>query len=102
MSRDNYSTPPGIRIRKPMAWGPWASLAAALGLLAIMVVSECRAQGSKEYDTPRTHQLWVCAGASSCKPEGEPKNSTACALDLAAKANTMPKGTRLYCERVKP
>jgi hypothetical protein len=54
-----------------------------------------------DYDTPRTHQLWVCAGVSSCKPEGKPKNSTACALDLAAKANVMPKGSRLYCERVE-
>ena len=101
MSRDNYSTPPGIRGRKPIGWRPWATLAAALVLLGAMVISECRAQ-SDGYDTPRTHQLWVCAGASSCKPEGKPKNSTACALDLAAKANTMPKGTRLYCARVKP
>jgi hypothetical protein len=53
-----------------------------------------------DYDTPRTHVLWVCESATSCKPEGPPKNSTACALDLAAKANTMPKGTRLYCARV--
>lgn len=62
----------------------------------------CRAaqEGLDEYETPRTHQLWVCAGTTSCKPVGKPLNSTACALDLASMANVLPKGSRVTCQRI--
>lgn len=57
-------------------------------------------EGLDEYETPRTHQLWVCKTTVACKPVGKPKNSTACALDLASMANVLPKGTKLQCARI--
>lgn len=82
-------------IRACIYLGPAIALAGVI----LTTVFAPRAKAD-DYDTPRTHQLWSCISATSCKPEGEPKNSTACALDLAALANTMPKGVRLYCARV--
>lgn len=76
-----------------------------LGGLILMVAFGPRAgraaqEGLDEYETPRTHQLWVCKTTVSCKPVGKPKNSTACALDAAAEANVLPKGSRVACQRV--
>jgi len=58
-------------------------------------------EGLDEYETPRTHQLWVCVTTVACKPVGKPKNSTACALDAAAEANVLPKGSRVACQRIR-
>lgn len=102
MTHPNYTPPPGIREPRRRTWLPYVALAAATILLGVIVASECRAaqEGLDEYETPRTHQLWVCAGTVSCKPQGRPMNSTACALDLASVANVSPKGARLICQRV--
>lgn len=83
-------------MRTALYLGPAMALAGVI--LAVIFAPRAKAD---DYDTPRTHQLWVCQSITACKPEGPPKNSTACALDLAAKANTLPKGTRLYCARVE-
>ena len=48
-----------------------------------------------------THQLWSCSGATTCKPHGRPMGQTACLLDAASLANTLPPGSRVACHRVK-
>ncbi len=84
----------------------WLLLGPAVALIGVMLFTtfapRARAaqEGLDEYETPRTHQLWVCAGATSCKPVGKPLNSTACALDLASMANVLPKGSRVSCRRI--
>lgn len=80
----------------------WFLLGGSAALAGVMLATMAAPRNARadDYDTPRTHQLWVCIEATSCRPEGPPKNSTACALDLAAKANTLPKGAKLTCERV--
>ena len=101
MSRDNIH-PPGVREPRRVNWLPYVALAAGVVLLGVIVASECwgAQEGLDEYETPRTFQLWICAGTTSCKPVGRPMNSTACALDLASVANVSPKGARLICQRV--
>lgn len=86
----------------------WLLLGPAMALagLILFVIAAPRAgraaqEGLDEYETPRTHQLWVCVTTVACKPVGKPKNSTACTLDAAAEANTLPKGSRVACHRVK-
>jgi hypothetical protein len=83
----------------------YLSLAMVLAGTIMVTVFAPRAraaqEGLDEYETPRTFQLWVCSGTTSCKPVGKPLNSTACQLDLASLANASPKGTRLACHRVK-
>lgn len=83
-------------IRAALYLGPAMALAGVI--LATVFAPRAKAD---DYDTPRTHQLWICEGATSCKPVGKPKNSTACALDLGSLANVSPKGTKLYCARVE-
>lgn len=83
----------------------YLALAMVLAGTILMTVFGPRAgraaqEGLDEYETPRTHQLWVCKTKVSCSPVGKPKNSTACALDAAAEANVLPKGSRVSCQRV--
>lgn len=85
----------------------WMLIGPAMALAGLMLVvtfapraGRAAQEGLDEYETPRTHQLWVCPGATSCKPVGKPLNSTACALDLASMANVLPKGTKLQCARI--
>jgi len=85
----------------------WLLLGPAMALagLILFVIASPRAgraaqEGLDEYETPRTHQLWVCVTTVACKPVGKPKNSTACALDLASVANVLPKGSRVSCRRI--
>ena len=104
MSRDNYSTPPGIREPRRLTWLPYAALAAAVILLGVIVANECWAavEALVEPDrSPPTHQLWSCTGATTCKPHGEPMGRTACLLDAASLANTLPSGSKVACQRVK-
>jgi len=86
----------------------WLLLGPAVALMGLMLVvtfapraGRAAQEGLDEYETPRTHQLWVCVTIVACKPVGKPKNSTACALDAAAEANVLPKGSRVACRRVK-
>ena len=85
----------------------WLLLGPAIALAGLMLVvtfgprARAAEEGLDEYETPRTHQLWVCKTKVSCSPVGKPKNSTACALDAAAEANVLPKGARVACHRVK-
>jgi len=79
--------------------------AMVLAGLILFVIASPRAgraaqEGLDEYETPRTFQLWVCPGATTCKPVGRPMNATACALDLASMANASPPGTKLRCQRI--
>jgi len=69
-------------------------------LMTIFVPRAGSRAAQDEYETPRTHQLWVCVTTVSCRPVGRPKNSTACALDAAAEANVLPKGARVSCQRI--
>lgn len=85
----------------------WLLLGPAMALAGVILIttfapraSRAAQEGLDEYETPRTHQLWICYAAVSCKPLGRPMNLTACALDLASVANAMPKGTKLMCARV--
>ena len=84
----------------------WLLLGPAMALAGLMLTvtfaprAKAAQEGLDEYETPRTHQLWVCIAATSCKPHGKPMNSTACALDLASMANALPKGARLICQRI--
>ncbi len=85
----------------------WLYLGPAMVLAGVIVFTvfapraKAAQEGLDEHETPWTFQLWVCAGATSCKPVGRPTNATACALDLASVANASPKGTRLACQRIE-
>lgn len=86
----------------------WLYLGPTIALAGVMLVvtfgpraGRAAQEGLDEYETPRTHQLWICKTKVSCSPVGKPKNSTACALDAAAEANVLPKGARVACQRVK-
>lgn len=102
MSRDNIH-PPGIREPRRRTWLPYAALAAATVLLGVIVASECWAavEALAEPDrSPPTHMLWVCEGAVSCRPRGKPQGQTACLLDAASLANTLPSGSKVTCHRI--
>lgn len=78
--------------------------AVIIGLAAIVLYApRARAaiEALQEPESPRTHQLWVCEGAVSCKPRGTPKGETACLLEAASLANVVEKATRIACKRVK-
>lgn len=78
--------------------------ACLLGLAAIVLYAPragAAVEALQEPPSPRTHQLWACAGETSCTPIGRPMGATACQLDAASLANTLPKGSRVACERVK-
>lgn len=83
----------------------WLLLGPAMALAGVLLVTTFapRARAATDlgddYETPRTHQLVVCLDMD-CKPRGRPMNATACALDLASLANTLPKGAKLTCQRV--
>ena len=86
----------------------WLYLGPAMALAGVILITTFAPRAGRaaqerldEYETPRTHQLWVCKTTVACKPIGKPKNSTACSLDAAAEANTLPKGSRVACHRVK-
>lgn len=90
------------RTRTLLLVGPAVALAGVI-VFTVFAPRAGRAaqEGLDEYETPRTHQLWVCKAKVSCSPVGKPKNSTACALDAAAEANVLPKGSRVTCRRVE-
>lgn len=79
-------------------------VAAVIVGLAVIVLYAPRASAAiealQEPPSPRTHQLWACAGETSCKPIGRPMGKTACDLDAASLANKLPKGSRVSCQKV--
>ena len=99
MSRDN-THPPGVREPRRLTWLPYAALAATVVLLGVIVANECRAAADHDR-SPATHQLWSCTGNTTCKPHGRPMGQTACLLDAASLANTLPSGSKVACHRVK-
>lgn len=79
--------------------------AVALTGLILVVTFGPRARAAQEAlvepdRSPPTHQLWACTGATTCKPHGEPMGQTACLLDAASLANTLPSGSKVSCQRV--
>ena len=88
------------RLRSWLLLGPAMALAGVILVTTFAPRARAAQEALDEYETPRTHQLWVCETTVSCKPIGKPKNSTACALDAAAEANVLPKGSRVACHRV--
>lgn len=75
-----------------------------IGLAAIVLYApRARAaiEALTEPGSPRTHQLWVCEGATTCKPRGALTGKTDCELDAAALASTVDKATKIACRRVK-
>ena len=83
-------------IRACLYLGPAAALAGVI----LSTVTAPRASRADDYETPRTHQMWVCKTTVSCAPKGRPKNATACDLDAAAETIVLPKGARVMCQRI--
>lgn len=81
----------------------WLYLGPAVALAGVIVFTiyapRARAAADPDRSTP-THLLWSCTGNVSCKPVGTPKGKTACELDAASLANTLPKGSRVVCHRI--
>lgn len=103
VSREN-AHPPGVREPRRSTWMPYAALAAATGLLGVIVASDCwgAVEALVEPDrSPPTHQLWSCTAATTCRPHGAPMGQMACLLDAASLANTLPSGSKVACHRVK-
>lgn len=77
--------------------------ACLLGLAAIVLYApraSAAVEALQEPESPRTHQLWSCEGASSCKPRGKPVGKIACDLDAASLVNVLPKDSRVSCLKV--
>lgn len=75
----------------------------AIGMVVFLVWSPragAAIEALDDRETPRTHQLWACPGATTCHPRGRPQNKTACELDAASLASVLPKGSRVTCQRV--
>lgn len=82
----------------------WLYLGPAIALAGLMLFTmfSPRARAAADHDrSPQTHQLWVCTGQTSCRPRGKPLGHTACLLDAASEANTLPKGSRVWCARIE-
>lgn len=84
----------------------WLYLGPAVALAGVIVftVFAPRAKAAQEAlvepdRSPPTHLLWSCIGVT-CKSYGEPVGQTACQLDAASLANTLPKGSRVSCQRL--
>lgn len=85
----------------------WILLGPAMVLAGVIVftVFAPRAKAAQEAlvepdRSPPTHLLWSCIGVT-CKSHGEPMGKTACLLDAASLANTLPAGSKVACQRVK-
>ncbi|MFN4017655.1 MAG: hypothetical protein ACK4JB_20110 [Reyranella sp.] len=91
------------RLRNWILLGPAVAL---MGLMLVVTFAPRAGRAAQEAlvepdRSPPTHQLWSCTGKTTCKPHGEPLGKTACQLDAASLANTLPAGSKVACQRVK-
>lgn len=80
----------------------WLLIGPTVALIGLMLVVTFgpRARAAADHDRPTaTHQLWSCSGVT-CRPHGRPLGRTACELDAASLANTLPSGSKVTCQRV--
>ena len=90
------------RARTWLLLGPAMMLAGLIMVATFAPRARAAVEALVEPDrSPPTHQLWACTGATTCKPHGEPLGQTACLLDAASLANTLPKGSKVACQRVE-
>lgn len=89
------------RLRSWLYLGPAMALAGFMLVVTFAPRARAAVEALVEPDrSPPTHLLWSCIGVT-CKSHGEPIGQTACLLDAASLANTLPKGSRVACHRVK-